>query len=137
MEKKKIRETEFATYFYDKENELLEEHWDNSNGNMSTEGFKKTIVNYMELVNLHTIQKSLINTKKFNFLIDPKVQEWQNTEVFSKINKAVERIGFIVPDNIFEQVAIEQVMDESDAVKNHNEVKYFTTEVEARTWLLS
>jgi len=135
MAKIKILDVKYATYFYDFSFSFLEEKWTNSEGSMDNNGFKDTIINYLKFVNQYKIKKALIDTRLFNYIIDTDVQEWQNKEVFSKINTPVEKIAFLLPSNIFEEFSIKQVMEEQQAVKNHNEVKYFENEQDALNWL--
>jgi hypothetical protein len=81
-------------------------------------------------------KRILMDTKDFKFVVVPEIQDALNKEVIPHYLKlGIERFAFVVPLDIFVQVALQQAIDDStDIVKQR--IKYFDDQDIARKWLI-
>ncbi len=81
-------------------------------------------------------KKILMNMKDFKFVVVPEIQDALNKEVIPLYLKlGIERFAFVVPLDIFVQVALQQAIDDSnDYVRK--QIKYFDDDETARKWLI-
>ncbi len=133
--RRKLKKTEYVTYYGDLDVSLLEQIWENEEENMTTEDYKNDMKNYLNLVTAYNFKLNLINTKFFGYFITPEVQAWVDENIFTITKNIVEKIAFVVPTDIVSQISIEQTMEEANAL-GYKKVAYFNTNEEARIWLL-
>ncbi len=134
--REEVSKATFATHYIDEELSLLEQHWTNETGNMSEDDFKTEMFNYLAFVEEYITEKALINTKFFNFSIHSELQIWVDKNISNKANKIVKKIAFILPEDMFAEISIQQTMNEKEGAK-YEKIKYFSTIEQARDWLLN
>ena len=80
-------------------------------------------------------KRMLVNSSDFMFTIDPELQQWTDTTIFTRyIQAGVKKIGFVVSKDLFASVSVEQTMDEIEA--QAFQTAYFDNETEAKEWLI-
>lgn len=102
---------------------------------MTEDDYKNEMRNYLSLVQKHTISFALINLQQFNFTIAPQVQVWVDENIALHANKVVERIAFVLPQDLMVELSVEQVMTENEG-KKYKALNYFDNEKIAKKWLL-
>jgi len=131
----KNQDNNFAYNKIDLENKLLWQVWQNKSKEMIAEDFKKIMLEYAGLVVENKLDKILVDSREMNFTVVPELQDWINAEIQPLITPLHPKIAFVMPKDIFEQVSIQQVMD--DAKKStENNTKYFNNIEEAEKWIL-
>jgi len=133
--KKEIAKTCYAVHYLDEELSLLEQLWTNPNETMTTEDYKSDMLNYLTFVEQYQIRRALINTQQFGYIISPEMQEWVDKTIAVRTNKIVKNIAFVLPHDIFEQISIQQTMDEKEGSR-YVQVAYFKNDTEAFDWLM-
>ena len=126
----------FGTHQLDLENKLIIQIWKNEDEKMTDENFKEVMLEYKSLVEQYRINKVIVDTQYLNFILVPKLQDWVNEEVSVVTIPLTQKIAFVIPPSLFEQVAIEQTMVDAEH-KGRYQTKYFENIEEARTWIFS
>jgi len=89
-----------------------------------------------EAVKNHKPASIMVQAQKMGFITSPEVQEWIDSEISpSFLENGVTKFAYIMPTDIFQQVAIEQMMDEKNS-KNFG-TRFFDNEEEGYKWLVS
>lgn len=118
-----VPETGFAKYT-----------WQAATEEMTEEEYHEQNDTILETVSEHDIRKHLLDTRKFNFAITPEIQEVVVERFFTPLTLLGEqKAAFLVPEDIFAQVSLEQVMEEE--VSGTLKTRYFDDEETAKTWL--
>ncbi|OQX97388.1 MAG: hypothetical protein B6I24_09035 [Bacteroidetes bacterium 4572_128] len=90
--RKKLKETKFVKYYGDLEKSLLEQIWENKDGNMTDDDYKKEMRNYLYFVSNYNFKFSLIDTRLFNYIITPEIQEWVDKKISIITKNIVKKI---------------------------------------------
>ncbi len=128
-----IHQTSYAKYYYDPRQSLLIQEWDNSNGTMTDDDYKHDMNNYLKFVREYDIKRALINLLKFNYTIVPEIQQWVDEQITKPAVEIVRSIAFVLPQDLFVQVSVKQVMREKNA--NYEHIEFFNNQDEAIAWL--
>jgi len=134
---KKVFENKFVVMYLDEEHKLLNDVWSKTSSDLTTQQFKEIMYEWRDLVITHKVRLALLDTRQMKFMIDPELQQWIATEINAPAQQqSLVKAANILPPSVFEQVSIEQTMDELKDM-NDFKVKVFKDESEARTWLFS
>jgi len=134
---KKVFENKFVVMYLDETHKLLNDVWLKTSANLTTQQFKEIMYEWRDLVLTHGVQLALLDTRHMEFMIDPDLQQWIATEINAPAQKhSLIKAANLLPPSVFEQVSIQQTMDELKD-KNNFSVKIFKNEEEAKTWLFS
>lgn len=88
----------------------------------------------LEFTKEHSITKHLLDARDFNFPITAEIQERVKERFFAKIIALGEqKVAFLVPEDIFAQVSLEQVMEEETT--GTLTTRYFDDFDDAKAWL--
>lgn len=129
----------FINISYEEQRQLIRVKWSPETMHLNEESFKACLTQWRDFVvkKKYPVFQTLVNSKEFKFTIVPEVQGWVSENVTKPcINAGLQRIGFLVSEELFSQVSIEQTMEETTAVREKFEVKYFLGEKEIEQWLL-
>jgi len=130
-----VAKSNFAVHYVDTDNSLIEQHWTNVKKKMSIAEYQDEMFNYLKFTSQYKTKNALINALDFGFLITPEVQRWVDENIAQKANEIVENIAFVLPDDFFANVSIQQTMGEHEGMKYQN-IRYFKTLESAKEWLL-
>ena len=130
-----LANTDFALHIADFENSLLEQHWPNKEERMTEDDYKEEMKNYLKFVTTYKFRRALINTRDFNFIIKPDVQQWVDTKIATEASKIIHAIAFVIPTDAFAEASIRQVMMERNAM--YVNIEFFDDLEQARQWLLT
>jgi len=129
-----LYESKYVEIIYEKENSLIIDKFLPETANMNMEEFKKEMIIFAEMCEKYKPERELVHLLNMNFIIEPDMQNWMNTEIFPRYENIIKRMAFLVPVEIFSQISVEQTMDQGIGRKFTQQ--YFKTEEEARKWLI-
>lgn len=119
--------------FYDIESGAAIGHFQ---GFLGTEKFKQIAEQLHDLRKKHSSSKQMNNIEQMKVLT-PEVQKWLNEVWFPKAKiTGLKYFAFVVPKDVFGKVSMENANKNSE-VTGGIEIKYFTTESQAKEWLKS
>lgn len=101
---------------------------------MKNEGYIQSMTVYGERVNLQKHTLLLVDTTNSQFAISPDLQEW-TAQVIAPLTASLKRMAFVMSPDIFSQVSLEQMMDETGIADKYEKPRYFENVEEAKTWL--
>jgi len=113
----------------------------------NNELFKEKTELIAEKTKEHKPMAFLANTLNFNFVMTPNLQKWHNELLFPIFQEVgLQKMAFVIPKELFSQVAIEQAYKEVEDIYNITEneynknkygfiTAYFKTEKEALEWI--
>ncbi len=129
-----IYKTEIICTQYYEEINIFHNTWENIKTN--TAQFKEAVTNVATLTEKYKPKGIIVDTRNFQFIITPDVQDWYNLNIATRHLKAgVKYMAFIVNKDFITQLSIEQTMDEE--VTKKQKVKYFANLEEAKKWIIS
>lgn len=120
---------------FDVKTGIIHNIWTSDSVFMTADDYKNNLGTLVNLIKEHKATKQLINTLDFGFTIDIELQKWTEEEVNQK-NRAsgIQKAAFVIAEEIFSQMSIEQAMEPSEGLEM--DIRYFTSEEEARFWLV-
>jgi len=132
-----ITKTTFVIHYWIEEQKLLKQIWTNANVSMDTKEFKQEMLEYLTLYDKYDIKFVLVDSREMNYPVVPEIQDWANENIIAKIITRLKKIAFIMPKDIFEQISIQQAMEDSQE-NDSNEMltNYFDDDAKAMEWLL-
>lgn len=128
-----LHTTPYAEIHYFPEKELIEQRFLPATINMKIDDFKQEMETFAAYCIKNKVPFHLIDTKQLAFTIEPKVQEWMNTEIFPRFEGISKKVAFLIPSDLFAQVSIEQTMSEEESKKYQS--AFFDEKTEALKWL--
>lgn len=79
----------------------------------------------------------LSNTRNIQYAIAPTLQNWIVENIAPKLKEAnLEKQAIILPEGIFEKVSMEQTVNDSNKDNRKELSRLFTSEEEAKAWLV-
>jgi len=109
--------------------------WTAATETMSNDTFKEEMYKIKEVVEYYKPWAVMVQAQNLNYILPPDVQEWNDINIVPAFLAAgVKKFAYVMPKDIFQQVALEQLMDEDNA-KNFN-TQYFDDETKGMEWLL-
>lgn len=132
--KENLYQSKYQQIFFEKEESIMHNLWLSDSFNMSPKSYKDELLKLVQLIENKQVTKQLINTLDFQFTIDIELQDWTDQVITKRTKEAgVQKAAFIIAEEIFSQMSIEQTMDGDEG--KIMDVRYFTSEQEAREWL--
>ena len=130
-----ILENQYVVMYLDRDKELINDVWNDTSDEMTSEEFMAILIQRKELVIEYQLKKALIDTRKMGFVIEPKIQEWSAVNINKPVqNEGFQKIATLLPSSIFQQVAMEQIMTEYNEA-NDSQTHVFEDEELAKAWL--
>lgn len=133
--KQEIHKIQFSSFYFEEDKKLLHHVWTNENEEMNTTEYKEIMSYYLTVFDDCDIRLKLVDTRFIGYTITPDLQDWINEVIIPVLEKHIHKMAFLVPEDLFEKIAIEQVINDFKDDSNMK-VKYFDNESKARTWLL-
>jgi len=128
-----IYDSEYLTLKHDHKRKIIFRHWKPDSEDMNEKTFKAEMLRLLELVRQYRPRFLLGDTKNFNFVILPDVQEWCDELVYSEFGKlGVKKMAMVTSDDYYAQLSVEQAIEESP---KYYEIKYFYTQEDGIKWL--
>ncbi|MBX2842504.1 MAG: hypothetical protein KTR26_12095 [Flammeovirgaceae bacterium] len=109
--------------------------WQPNTQVMGDDGFKATLTAVVDVVEKEGLNKIYVDARQYFHTLVPELQTWHDSQIVPKyIKVGVKRIAFVMPEDFFNQVAIEQTFEEDTAIGSL-QTQYFGSESEAKGWL--
>ncbi len=134
--KKEIASNNFANYCYDPKTHLFEQIWANPKGFMTVDDYKKELLFFRKQIETNQYSVVLSDLLNFNFIIVPELQIWVDLHITTQIAHIIQRIAFVLPNDIFTVVALEQTLDTETGIRERKKIEYFEDRELAIKWLL-
>jgi len=129
-----ITKNKLANYFYNSENKTLYWHWFAETGDVSWEVMREEMIEYVEAAEQCKAPYHLIDERKQNFMFVPEMQIWIDKNISTRtIVSGCKKFALIKSQNIFIEVAAQQIFDEKNS--NKIEMQMFDNIVDAENWL--
>lgn len=123
----------FSIITVDEEQKLVCQLWNNETEKMTDDEFKKEMLNLAKAFEKYLPKKVFVNQKVFKFVVSIELQAWVNENVNVKlINAKTEKLAFVVSDELFAAVSVEQTLDD---VGGELAPKFFDDADKAKKWL--
>lgn len=129
-----LHKSGYVEIIYEEDNSLIIDKFLPKTEDMTSKIFREEMNIFVNMCEKYKPEKELVHLLDMRYVITIEDQEWMNTEVFPKYEKIIKKMAFLVPTEIFAQVAVEQTMDEEGGQKFFQ--RYFEDEANARKWLL-
>lgn len=132
---KELDKNRFYQLTYNASEELMCYTYLEDSEEMTDEDFQQNMSYYAEMAQKYQPKKLLVDNKLLKFTVSPELQEWVVQEIAPK-TASLEKMAFVLADDLFAQVSMQQMMDEEDITQQYDEPKYFDNTDEALAWLL-
>ena len=101
----------------------------------SEKNYKSEILEWARIIKHEKPISQLVDERNMRFIIIPELQNWINKVlIMPAIEAGLRKVAFLLPEELFAQISVEQTMDENDS--RLLKVKYFETEEEAQEGLI-
>ena len=120
---------------FEPENKILYIEWFRTTEDLTEEEYKEESLAIPGFAKEKEADKILINAVNSLFIVTPEIQDWVNKNIVHKYLEAgVLKLAILLPTELFTQISIEQIVDDSIAVAQKR-IQYFGDEAAARQWL--
>lgn len=124
----------FCEVLIEQEKQVLQFRWFNTTESMDAQGFKDSLLKYVELLKASGFTKVLVNVSELLFPIVPELQTWVDENInYPTVQMGLKYMAIVVSPNMIEQMSVEQTLEEQAA--QAIQIKYFGTVPEAIDWL--
>ncbi len=128
--------TKFVEIITNKEKSYIEIIRSTETAKMQENDYKKEAVEWLEIIQSEKPKFQLVDDRNMKFVINVKLQDWINKNLITPAVKAsIRKTAFIVTNEIFSQVSIEQTLD--DNKERVLQINYFENKKDAKDWLFS
>jgi len=128
--------TKFVEIIADKEKSYIEIIRSTETARMQENDYKEEAVEWLKIIQSEKPKFQLVDDRNMKFVINVKLQDWINENLIAPAVKAsIRKTAFIVTNEIFSQVSIEQTLD--DNKERVLQINYFENEKDAKDWLFS
>jgi len=136
---KKVGETRFSTFFFDKSYRILKSQWKTKSSEIVIqEQYMKNILYWLELIKEYDPCKFIIHSRDLLYAPSLEIQIWANqmmVQYAEKYKIEITKVAIIPPHNTAEALsAMEQLVGNNPLVNSGN-MKYFEDEFEAKQWI--
>jgi hypothetical protein len=130
------RKTDFQLLTFDPDTNLLIITWQENTKLMTEEQYKNEQLQTRDFCLENKPTKLCVNTQNLFFVITPDLQVWTDVNLVQPlIEEGVSRFAFVMPEDIFTQVSIQQAVEENQ--QQLESTRFFDKKAEAMSWLLN
>jgi len=136
MTTQKIYESQYQRIFLDQPNGIMHNEWMDESIQMDEEEFKSELKHLVRFIAEHPVERQLIDTLNFRFIVSPQLQAWTDEEV-TKTNKmnGIKKVALIASQEFVAQLSVQQTLGEEEA--RTLDTRFFSDIQEAKGWLLA
>ena len=134
-----VLESPYVNVGWDAKNAIITLQWTAETQNMQETDFKELLLEAADFVERNKAKYWLADTKDFDYVIEPELQEWTAGKFNQQLlNARLQKMAVITPTTFFTQIAIQQTTDEMAQKQKGGKFKfsYFDDLDKARGWLL-
>lgn len=128
-------DTDFCIIKLNKVQQHIQITWLSQSANMNSQDFKDTVLNLTLMIEAYKPVSLLINAEKFDFTIDPDLQEWYKENIITKyLQSHLKLIGVVKPQDFITGLSMEQMFG---SVKSSNKItlNFLNDITEANNWV--
>ena len=130
-----LHESKFWKFGHDVNDSMMIYQWFNTTELMNDEEYKHEMERNAKECQIYRHPKHLVDLRNFLYTISPEVQAWTDNIIFPRfLDTGLNRIAFVVSQDLFAQVSVEQMLEEDTAVSSFQS-RYFDHYFQARDWL--
>lgn len=127
--------TDFQLLNFDADAKLVTITWQENTKLMTEEQYKNEQLQTRDFCLRNKPTKLCINTQNLFFVITPDLQVWTDVNLVQPlIEQGVSRFAFVIPEDLFTQVSIQQAVEENQ--QQLESTRFFDKKTEAMSWLL-
>ncbi|WP_044241061.1 hypothetical protein [Flexithrix dorotheae] len=135
-----VYESQYLSISHEKNESLLIATWDASCKELDATGveYKKELLAWAENIEKFTPNLLLVDLRDYHVVIIPEVQAWFVKEIFPSYVKAgVKKKAFLVAEDFFTQVSIQQTIDENgEGEEAPFQTEFFEDYEKSLEWLI-
>jgi len=144
MAKVLVKKSTYVNFFYEEENQLITAVWLPSTENLYEDNdYKAACILTAEICEKYKPKSWLADNRTLFYTIVPDIQTWIDKELTPRFEQAgLQKMAFILvaPEEpnkyVFENISVRQLIEEENT-KEAWQNQFFSTEEEARKWLLT
>lgn len=127
--------SDFCKIHLYKEQKSIQIIWLDQSANMNDQDFKDAVSNLMLMIEAYKPTGLLINAERFEFTIDPDLQEWYKQNIVSQyLQSNLQRIGVVKPQDFITGLSMEQMLN-SVTTSNKITLSFLSDVTEANHWI--
>lgn len=131
---KKIINTPYLSVSLDSETALTHFTWTEKAKFMTDQEFREHLREFTKKIAEYRIKKALVDSRLGHFVLSVEMQVWHDQEIVPfYIEHGFKKIAFLMPEDLFEALSLEQTFEEKEAQKL--DVQYFTDYEMALAWI--
>jgi len=128
-----IYQSKFLKQIFHPEAQIMEGKW--LEAKITDKDYRFELQKTVETNQEYRPKGILVDTRLFSLTIIPETQDWTNQTIFSQyIKLGIRKIAFLVPDDFFVYVSIEQTVDEKIA-RYGIQTQFFDDYDQAKNWV--
>ncbi|MCS6968271.1 MAG: hypothetical protein RMJ44_07245 [Cytophagales bacterium] len=125
----------FVEILFEQPTGIIEIGWLPPSTYMCDDTCRKIFLTYAQLAERYRPWACLVYSKGSMYIIPPEVRHWVARNIFPRTYQAGVRVlAVVASDDIFTQLAVEQMLDENPFEDYHS--RFFTSYEAARAWLM-
>jgi hypothetical protein len=113
-----LYQNDVVSFFYEEASDMLTDVWTEKSGDLSENEFKEMILKWFDFAKSFDVSIALTDLTRFTFAMTPDLQTWttENVTVPLAKNYKYRKHAFIVPEEFFAKVSIDQFAEENDSI---------------------
>ncbi len=129
-----LHKSDYYEILFDKEKSMIVHKALPATSDMNEEQFKQEMLLFTEICEKYNPNRDLVDLADMNYIIQPELQSWVNSEIFPRILEIIQRMALIMPNTFVESVSLQQTMEEELGEKFVR--RYFDNKNQAVEWLM-
>ncbi len=131
---KELINTSYLRLSLDIEQETVYFVWTEKSKTMTNQEFQEHLIEFTKKIVEYKIKKALIDSRLGHFVIGEEMQTWHDEEIVPiYLKNGFLKMAFVMPEDIFEALSLEQTFMEERAKKM--DVQHFTDYENALAWI--
>ncbi|GAB4398659.1 MAG: hypothetical protein OHK0053_17720 [Microscillaceae bacterium] len=132
-----IYENRFIQAFHHSSHQFLDTIWFTTSQMLDKE-YQALLLTYLHCVEKCCPRYVIIDSQAARYSIAPDMQDWINGNVYPRaVAYGVRRLAFVVSQEFYTQMSLEQVVEDSQQVIPNLEQGFFNQREEAQKWLFN
>lgn len=130
----KVLELPFLIVYLNENEQIFEAYWQKREEEMTSEEFKEHLEAFAQLFEKYSVKAFYVDTRAYHITMSVEIQTWHDENIVPKyIASGVQKIAFVMPDELIQALSIEQAFEEPQA--QQLAVRHFENEIDARKWI--
>lgn len=105
-----LHNSKYQTITYDPSDGVLRITWKSSTFRLTESEFKEEVSTYLEIVKVHRPPKTFWDLRDLQFVVDPELQQWIDTEVTPGELGIVKKQALLMPHDFVANISVDQIV---------------------------